>query len=134
MSTKLQNLPVYQNVSEEVDVELYRNVRLLLSRRGGHPVHIDLPGLRDLRLVLERDAWICVDTLLDDLPVMAWTHFDKGAVFGDAEGIRCSLIYYHSQAAVIIDSILHSLRREMKYLSSPQVCYIDNIIDMHLAR
>ena len=133
MSTKLQNLPEYQNVSDKVDLELYRNVRLLLSRRG-NAAQIELPGLRDLRLILERDAWICVDSLLDDLPVMAWTHFDKGAVFGQGGSISCSLIYYHSQAAVIIDSILHSLRRQLKLLSSPDVCYIDNVIDMHLVR
>jgi hypothetical protein len=133
MSTKLQNLPVYQNFTDEVDIELYRQVRLLLSRRG-HSLNIDLPGLRDLRLVLEKDAWICIDTLLDDLPVMAWTGFDKKSVFAQDTNVKCELIYYHSQAAVIVDSILHSLRREMKLISSPETCYIDNVVDMHLAR
>lgn len=133
MSTKLQNLPVYQTFADEVDIDLYRQVHLLLTRRG-HSLNIDLPGLRDLRLVLEKGAWICIDTLLDDLPVMAWTQFDKKALFTKDSSVKCELIYYHSQAAVIVDSILHSLRREMSLMSSPEVCYIDNVVDMHLAR
>lgn len=132
MSTKLQNLPVYQNFTDTVDIDIYRQVTLLLSRHG-HSLSIDLPGLRDLRLVLEKDAWICIDTLLDDLPVMAWTGFDKKSVFA-SDSVECELIYYHSQAAVIVDSIIHSLRREMSLMASQEVCYIDNVIDMHLAR
>ncbi len=131
MPNKLHNLPVYQTFADAVDIDLYRKVRLKVLRRG-RPFMIDLPGLRDLRLVLEKDAWICIDTLLDDLPVMAWTGFEKASVFDRSGSIPCELNYYHSQAAVIVDSILHSLSREMDLLSESEVCFLDNVIPMQL--
>lgn len=68
MRSRLDELPRYSSRSCLMAAATYNRIRLALLRLGS-PLRLPLTGLRTLEMVLEKDAWVCVDASLNDHPI-----------------------------------------------------------------
>ena len=69
---------------------------------GLHRLHVKLryqiPKLKHLDLVLQKDAWIVVDKVLNDMPIIAWTNFEADHRDTLHEPIKCEIRLFHFAA------------------------------------
>lgn len=88
------------------------NTVRLAQLRMGEPLRLPVPGLRLLECILEREAWICVDSRLDHLPLIAWTGF-RVTGRGLHEDVHCEQRLYHVHAGLLmgpaLDAIEHAV-------------------------
>ncbi|MFQ5469292.1 MAG: hypothetical protein ACE5EH_03190 [Gammaproteobacteria bacterium] len=110
MKSRIEDVPKLSTVSTMIDASRYNQVRLALSRIDS-PLRIPLPGLRGMDMILESDAWVCVDRTLYDLPVLAWTDFKRLSSTGIHEPVKCLLHTYHIHADLITETVLSTLTR-----------------------
>jgi hypothetical protein len=87
----------------------YNTVRLVQLRIGA-PLRLPIPELRLIECILEREAWICVDSRLDHLPLIAWTAF-RTAGRGLHEDVPCEQRFYHIHAGLIMGPALDAIER-----------------------
>ncbi|MFO8154900.1 MAG: hypothetical protein ACQERR_05145 [Pseudomonadota bacterium] len=109
---RLWDLPTYRTMETGMALERFHCLRLFLLR-AGEPRILDLRGLRSLGLLLEDEAWVCIDRTMNDLPVAAWTHFRRPASLAPGEQVTCQLHHYHSHASLIVNSILEKAESEV---------------------
>lgn len=105
MKSKLEGLPRYSSETTSVPAELFNLVRLALIRLG-NPLRFSVKGLKDLDLMLDNETWICVDSSLNDIPVLAWTEFEAGHRESLVEPIACRYYTYHAHADKIFDTVV----------------------------
>lgn len=105
MSSRLDDVPVYQQMPTTVQAADFNRVQIAL-KRFGEPVHIPLTGMRSLQLILERETWIVVDGALNEVPVLAWGDFQVEGRANLHEPIPCVLKVYHAHAMVILDKVI----------------------------
>lgn len=74
--TRHLETPAYERKQTQLDATHYNHVCMALKRMS-EQVRLSIPGLKTLDLILQADAWIIVDTALNDVPVAAWTEFDS---------------------------------------------------------
>ncbi len=105
MVTRINDMPVYAAQTEQVDAALYnlwRRARLHLEM----PLRIELPGLKQLLLILEEDSWVVVDQCQYDLPVLAWMGFQESGRTTLHMPVTCTMNYYHYMAGHIREKVL----------------------------
>lgn len=105
-----RNFPVLESESTLISAPRYNRVRLALSRLG-NPARLELTGIHDLELILNDEVWLCVDTGLGNLPVLAWKDFQKQRRKGLHEPIACRVDYYNLHAELIRDRVLEIMDR-----------------------
>ena len=105
MKTRLNEVPSLREVPAVVQPSHYNTVRLALIRLG-KPLRIELEGLRHLDMLLDDEAWVCVDRMLNDLPVVAWTDFQNDSRSSLNEPAKCQLRLFHAHAGV--DKVVRS--------------------------
>lgn len=88
--------------------EDYNLVHIALNRLGS-PIRIELPRLRTLDLILEKDAWIVVDRSLNDIPVVAWIDFKVAHREALHEPVACERRTYHTHALLIVDKVIEAM-------------------------
>jgi hypothetical protein len=111
MGSRLKDIPVYEAVNTELEAQRFNQVRLSLLRVA-NPLRFDIPSLRDMAIILEDDAWICVDQSMDDLPIVAWTGFHTRSRTGLHEPVPCKRLSFHAHAHLIIDTVLKTISTE----------------------
>lgn len=74
-----------------------------------NPIRFPLPVLRHLEMVLDDEAWVCVDESLNDIPVLAWVEFQSCGRTNLHQPVVCRLHTYHCHADIIIDRIMESI-------------------------
>lgn len=128
MNWRLDDLPVYATTEFSVSAEDFNLVQRALNRLG-EPINIPLQGLRSLELILDRDAWIVVDSDLNHIPVLAWTDFQSEGRLTLHEPVPCRLKTYHMHAMVILERVAAFMEEELgKRLSELQTaCEIENV-------
>lgn len=109
MKSRLHDVPILREIPTTLRANHYNTVRLALLRLG-RPLRVELEGLRHLDMLLDDDAWICVDRTLNDVPVMAWTDFQHGRL-GLTDPVACRLRFYHAHAGIIINTALETVDR-----------------------
>lgn len=102
---RLNELPAYSRMHATIDATHFNLVRLGLLRLE-QPLRIALPNLRGLDLLIEPDAWVCVDRTLNDVPVVAWVDFAALGRESLVAPIACQLWSYHSHGDTIVATIL----------------------------
>jgi len=112
MKSRIDDVPKLKTESTQIEGHLYNQVRLALLRLES-PLRLKLAGLRGMDILIDSQAWICVDRSLYDLPVLAWTDFTHQGRDGLHSPTRCLLHYYHIHADLIGDTILETIRREL---------------------
>ena len=113
MSSRLDDIPVYQQRPVTVTAADYNRVQIALKRLG-EPVRIPLVGLRTLELLLEKDAWIVIDSGLNEVPVLAWTDFQAAERSSLHEDIPCVLKIYHAHAMVILNKVTSQMEEVLR--------------------
>jgi len=59
--------------------------------------------------MLQKDAWIIVDRVLNDVPVVAWTDFQTEHRTTLHEPIKCRIRLYHAHGAIIMQRTLEAM-------------------------
>ncbi len=96
---RLEGLPVLARREDAIEAATYNLWRRLRLREGAH-VELALPGLKEMRLVLEDAAWAVLDTNRNDVPVLAWVEFSALKSRADLHRpIACHVQYYHYMAS-----------------------------------
>ena len=112
MKSRIEDVPKLKTEPSQIEGPLYNQARLALLRLE-NPLRLKLPGLRGMDVLLDSKAWVCVDRTLYDLPVLAWTDFDRSEHNSLHKPTRCLLHYYHIHADLIGNTILETISREL---------------------
>ena len=105
-----RNFPVLESERAVIGAQRYNRVRLALSRLD-NPARLELTGMHDLELVLTDSSWLCIDTGLGNLPVLAWKEFQTDQRRGLHEPVVCRIDYYNLHAELIKDRVLEIMDR-----------------------
>lgn len=108
MYDRLGEVPVYALRQAEVSATHYNHVIVAL-RRLGSEIRLPIPKLKHLDLILQKNAWIIVDRVLNDIPIVAWTDFETSHRDNLHQPIRCSQRMYHIHAPMILGRTLEAM-------------------------
>lgn len=133
MKSRLNDIPIIKSVPSYVGATHFNRVRLSQIRLD-ESLRLELFSLRGLDIIIENDAWVCIDRTLGDLPVLAWTDFDKNNRNGLHQPVPCKLRFYHNHADLICGTVLDDLGRilerrlsKLRYKSSRKIVYLRRI-------
>lgn len=96
-----------------ISAQDYNRVRLALSRLGS-PLLVPLEGMRCLEMVLEDNAWTCIDTCMFGRPILVWAAFDTKRRSGLHEPVNCELRFYHVHGGLVMGEIQETLGRVLQ--------------------
>lgn len=105
-----RNFPVLESERMLISAQRYNRVRLALSWLD-NPARIELTGMHDLELILNDNTWLCIDTGLGNLPVLAWKEFQTERRLALHEPVTCRVDYYNLHAELIKDRVLEIMDR-----------------------
>jgi hypothetical protein len=108
MYSRLDDVPVYARRQGSINANYYNHVQVALKRLGDE-IRLRIPKLKHLDLILQKNAWIVVDRVLNDVPVVAWTDFEVLHRESLHEPIACQIKYYHANAALIMRRTLQTM-------------------------
>jgi len=108
MYSRLDKVPVYEYRDGEIPANYYNHVQVALKRLG-EELRFPIPKLKHLDLMLQKDAWIIVDRVLNDVPVVAWTDFQTEHRTTLHEPIKCRIRLYHAHGAIIMQRTLEAM-------------------------
>ena len=108
MYTRLQDVPVFEYRATHIDAAHFNHVQVALKKLGDS-IRFPIPKLKHLDLILEKDAWIIVDHVLNDIPVAAWTAFEARHRDNLHQPIPCRLQIYHANADLILARTLEAM-------------------------
>ncbi len=122
MMWRLKGLPRYSVAQSSVEAQHYNIIRLALRRQPSQ-IRLQLKGLTNVDMIIDHDSWVCVDTSLNDLPIIAWTEFKSDGRDNLHEPIECKLTYYHYKASMVTQKAL-AITRELlnERLATPPCC------------
>lgn len=109
MKSKLDGIPRYSSEKTTIPAALYNIVRLALLRLED-PIRFPLPSLKNIEMILDDETWICLDSSLNDIPVLAWTDFEVTHRENLHEPINCQLLFYHQHADKIVDAVIYEVK------------------------
>ena len=92
----------------KVNALYYNHVQTALNHLGNQ-VRLKIPKLKHLDLILQKDAWIIVDTVLNDIPIAAWTNFEINNRESLHEPIQCEIRYFHYAATMVLNRTLEAM-------------------------
>jgi len=108
MMQRLHDIPVYSTLETQVPAEYYNRIKLTTLRLGG-AVRFGLKGFQYVDVIIDNDSWVCVDTSLDDLPMVAWVDFNVRGRDNLYQPITCTLNYYHYMSGLIARDALPNI-------------------------
>ncbi len=106
--TRHDEVPQLGARPSKVDANYYNHVQTALKRLGNQ-IRLTIPKLKHLDLILQKDAWIIVDKVLNDYPIAAWTKFETGGRDSLHKPIQCELRYFHYAASMILNRTLEAM-------------------------
>lgn len=109
MYTRHNDVPVYERYEGEIEAPIYNQVRLAQTRLQP-ALRLNLRGLKHLDLILQPDAWVVVDRVLNDVPVLAWTDFKTKSRSALHLPVKCQIRLYHAHARAIQRPVLEGLQ------------------------
>jgi len=112
MKSRIDDVPKLKTEPTMVTGPVFNQARLALLRLE-NPLRIKLPGLRSMDILMDGQAWVCVDRSLYDLPVLAWTDFAHEDRNNLHSPVNCLLHFYHIHADLIGDTILEAVNKEL---------------------
>jgi len=91
-----------------IDAHYFNQAQTALKRIGKQ-IRFKIPTLNHLDLIVQEDAWIVVDRVLDEVPVVAWTDFQTKDRDNLHEPINCEVRLYHFAARMILKTTLDAM-------------------------
>ena len=110
MRYRLENIPIYETDSINIDADYYNLVRLSLLRLH-NPLRVRLSQLRTIDLLLDDETWIAVDRTQKDKPVIAFLDFATLNRDELTAPVLCTVNYYNAQATIMTDHIFEATSR-----------------------
>lgn len=98
---------------KKIEAVCYNRGRLALLRLG-YPLRVTLQQHRGLEVILDSTMWLCVDSNVEDQPVLAWREFKIHGRNNLHRPVACELWLYHSCAGLIMGSALDDLNRALE--------------------
>lgn len=118
--TRHDEVPQLGSRAGKMEAHYYNNVQTAL-RRLDRQIRLKIPKLKHLDLILQKDAWIIVDTVLSDYPIAAWTHFEVEGRESLHEPIHCEIRFFHYAASMVLN---HTLK-EMEHILGEELASDD---------
>jgi len=109
MGQRIEGIPVFAERTDEVPAVLY-NLWRRARMRLGTPIQVRLPGMKEMELILEHDAWVVVDHNRGEVPVLAWVDFRPARERRLHEPVPCTLNYYHFMASGLRARVLEHMQ------------------------
>lgn len=106
--TRHDEVPQLSSRPGKVDALYYNHVQTALKQLGNQ-IRLKIPKLKHLDLIIQKDAWIIVDTVLNDVPVVAWTGFETKGRSTIHEPIKCEIRFFHYAASMILNRTLEAM-------------------------
>lgn len=108
MYNRHNEVPVYAYRKREVQAIHYNHVQIALKRLGSE-IELPLPGMKTLKLILQKDAWIIIDQALNDLPIAAWTDFEVEGRDSLQASVPCTVRFFHAYASALFNRVLEAM-------------------------
>jgi len=108
MYSRLDDIPVYERRKGLVSALFYNHVQHALNELG-EEIRLNIPKLQNIELILQRNAWIIIDSQLNDMPIAAWTDFEARQRDNLHKDIPCQLKLYHMHGHLILDRVLEAM-------------------------
>jgi len=108
MYSRLENMPVYESYPTEVNAVHFNHVQHAINKLGDS-IRLSIPRMIHLDLILEKQAWIIVDRVLNDVPIAAWTDFQTAHRDNIHQPIKCTQKLYHVHAHLVLDRSLEAM-------------------------
>ena len=106
--TRHNEVPQLDSRPGKVNALYYNHVQTALKRLGNQ-IRLKIPRLKHLDLILQKDAWVIVDTTLNDIPVAAWTCFEVDHRESLHEPVQCEIRYFHYAASMVLNRTLEAM-------------------------
>lgn len=108
MYTRHDELPNLSAWPSQVEARFFNIACRALTRKpAGY--RLELPGLKEMDMILQPGAWIVVDRAHNDVPVLSWTGFDCDGTRALHESVSCELRYFHGHAGMIVGKCLSAM-------------------------
>lgn len=88
----------------------YFNIAQTALKRSKDLIRFKIPGLNHLDLLIQEDAWIIVDRVLNDMPVVAWSGFNTEGRDNLHQPVACKVRLYHFGARVVLNTTLNAMQ------------------------
>ena len=106
--TRHDEVPQLGSRLGKVDALYFNHVQTALKHLGDQ-IRLKIPKLKHLDLIIQKDAWIIVDTVLNDVPVVAWTNFEIEQRDALHEPIQCEIRFFHYAASMVLNRTLEAM-------------------------
>ncbi len=113
MPIQVDKLTAVHSLQKVIDHTDYNRIRLALQRIK-QPIRVTLEDMRCLDVIIDDDCWLCVDTCMNDRPVMAWVSFKTSGRSGLNESVACELRIYHIQGGLVMGKVLENIGKEIE--------------------
>ncbi len=108
MYSRHDEVPQLDTWPSQVDAHYFNHVQRALKHLG-REIRLELPGLKHLDLILQKDSWIIVDRVLNDYPIAAWCDFQAEHRDNLHEAISCTLRTFHFGARLVLKRTLDAM-------------------------
>jgi len=108
MYNRLDDIPIYELKKGAVSALFYNHVHHALNSLA-EEIRLNIPKLQHIELILQRNAWIIIDSQLNDMPIAAWIDFQTHHRDNLHESVDCQLNLYHMHAHLILDRVLEAM-------------------------
>jgi hypothetical protein len=88
----------------------YFNIAQTALKRSRDPIRFKIPSLNHLDLLIQADAWIIVDRVLNDMPIVAWTGFNTQGRDNLHEPLACEVRLYHFAARMVMNTTFKAMQ------------------------
>jgi len=109
--SRIGDVPYYAQRDAKVDAKLY-NTWLRAKRHLKLPMRWPLVDYSGFVMIVEDEAWVCVDQSNNDFPVLAWIEFEDQCRDALHLPIKCKLNYYHVAATKVRAHSLELMQQE----------------------
>jgi len=106
--TRHNEVPQLASRKGKVKAVYYNHVQTALKSLGPQ-IRLKIPKLKHLDLIIQKDAWIIVDTVLNDFPVLTWINFETEHRDNLHEPIQCEIRFFHFAASMVINRTLEAM-------------------------
>ena len=110
MYNRHNEVPLLDTWPLQVDAHYFNHVQRALKRLG-REIRLELPGLKHLDLILQKDAWIIVDIALNDYPIAAWCEFQADHRDNLHQAIDCTLRSFHYGTRMVLSRTLEAMEK-----------------------
>jgi hypothetical protein len=103
-------VPLLDTWHSQVDAHYFNHVQRALKHLNKE-IRLELPGLKHLDLILQKEAWIIVDRVLNDYPIAAWCEFESDHRNNLHQAIGCNIRSFHYGARMVLTNTLDAMEQ-----------------------